>query len=112
MGATMDATGNLEELREQFRKYRRRALYGATREAWDHAVTTLALRRAKKIGLVEPSAEIWVASARDAVVECDYCGGSGRYYRGAVVNGKPTHGGDCYRCEGKGQQNQEDFMRN
>jgi hypothetical protein len=109
---TMDKTDNLEELRRQYAKLRRNALYGATREAWNHAVTTLALRRAKKAGLVEPTAEIWVASARDAVVECEYCGGSGRYSWGPVTNGKPAHTGDCYRCTGKGVQDQEDFTRN
>ena len=35
--------------------------------------------------------------------KCWRCGGTGRYAWGAIVNGKPTHEGDCYRCVGGGQ---------
>ena len=34
------------------------------------------------------------------------------YVWGAIVNGKPTKKGVCFACEGKGRQNQGDFIRN
>ena len=45
-------------------------------------------------------------------VDCDRCGGTGRYRWGAIVNGKATHEGPCYRCEGKGKQTVADQKRN
>jgi hypothetical protein len=45
---------------------------------------------------------------------CWKCGGSGLYYfGGAVVNGVyQGNTGPCFGCEGKGQQNNEDRLRN
>jgi hypothetical protein len=110
--ATMDETDNLEELREQYRKLRRNAKYGADMEVWDAAVADLAVRRARKAGLMEPTPEMWIAAAEDVTVECEQCHGSGMFYWGAVVNGKPTHGGPCFRCAGAGRQGPADFARN
>ena len=43
---------------------------------------------------------------------CEKCGGTGRYGWGAVVNGKPSHSGECFACEGKGHQTDADRRRN
>lgn len=34
---------------------------------------------------------------------CWRCGGTGIYVWGAIVNGKPTHSGPCYACQGGGE---------
>lgn len=46
--------------------------------------------------------------------ECDGCNGSGIYYgAGSVVNGHFVgFKGTCYRCQGKGWQNEKDIKRN
>jgi len=31
---------------------------------------------------------------------------------GAIVNGQPTHSGTCFRCGGKGWQDESDKRRN
>lgn len=44
---------------------------------------------------------------------CENCYGSGVYRWGACINGKPpVHSGPCFRCEGKGYQNDADRRRN
>jgi len=44
--------------------------------------------------------------------KCDRCNGTGTAIWGAIVNGKPTHSGTCYRCQGKGLQTEADKRRN
>lgn len=43
---------------------------------------------------------------------CWRCRGTGIYQWGAVVNGKCTHSGACYQCQGKGWQSDDDKRRN
>ena len=43
---------------------------------------------------------------------CDRCSWTGTYRWGATVNGKIAHEAECYQCQGKGYQDQEDQKRN
>jgi len=65
-----------------------------------------------------PDAEVWRPLSTFNVdvagtVECWKCGGSGLYYfGGAVVNGVYIgKTGDCFACEGKGEQTDADRLR-
>lgn len=44
--------------------------------------------------------------------KCSNCGGSGIYRWGACVNGVMSKSGPCFRCEGKGYQDEADRRRN
>lgn len=96
-------------MREIFEELRRNALYGASELEWLAEVVALLpkLEKGKR-----HTAEQMVEAARKATVRCHDCRGTGVYCWGAVVNGKPTHTGPCFRCCGKGRQGQEDFKRN
>lgn len=56
----------------------------------------------------------WTLRVRRTPVEakCDRCSGRGEYWWGAMVNGKPSHTGVCFHCEGKGWQSEQDRVRN
>ena len=97
------------QLRAEYRKYQKIAYGWVSKNAWDAAVRALAVKLANG-GKITPA--IWVQAARDATVTCDRCHGTGEYVWGAIVNGKPTKKGVCFACEGKGRQNQGDFIRN
>jgi len=43
---------------------------------------------------------------------CEKCRGTGTYGWGAVVNGKISHSGPCFRCNGTGRETARDFRRN
>lgn len=98
------------ELRAEYTTLRRNAGWVATRaEFLDACKRGL---RARKIAPKDATPGDWVKVARSATFECDRCGGSGLYHWGACVNGKMSHSGDCYRCQGKGVQDQDDMRRN
>lgn len=97
------------QLQAELAFLRRNALYSCTAAEWLKAVEGLAARRTKGR---KPTFEEFVQAAKDATVTCEACNGSGTYYWGACVNGKMTHSGPCFRCNGKGQQGQADFRRN
>ena len=44
--------------------------------------------------------------------KCCKCNGTGIYYWGAVVNGKPSNSGTCFSCRGTGKQTREQIARN
>jgi hypothetical protein len=44
--------------------------------------------------------------------QCAKCRGTGTYCWGAVVNGKPTHSGMCFSCQGTGKQSSKQIRRN
>lgn len=111
MATATEETG-IEGLRREYARLRRNAKWGADMAEWDEAVATLAVRMARKAGRMEPTPEEWVRAAERVTVECIQCHGSGMFSWGAVVNGKVTHSGPCYRCEGHGRQGQDDFVRN
>lgn len=43
---------------------------------------------------------------------CRKCHGTGIYYFGAVINGKPTRSGECFSCRGTGNQDRTQILRN
>lgn len=100
---------SIKKLREEYARLQRNAYGWVNKELWNTAVKELAQKLAKG-GEITP--EIWVEAAKKATVKCDRCGGTGRYQWGACVNGKMSHSGPCFACEGKGRQNQSDFARN
>jgi len=56
--------------------------------------------------------ENWVKGAQEVPIPCRRCAGTGRFITG-TTNGQPTGpGGICYRCGGKGWQNDADARRN
>lgn len=56
--------------------------------------------------------EQWVAVAKTVKVPCRRCCATGRFIT-MTENGIPKGpGGDCYRCAGKGWQNDADARRN
>lgn len=97
------------ELRYEFTILRRNALYSATEAEWKDAVATIAYRLSDG---EYPEAIEWVQAARRARTECPKCHGTGEYHRGGTHNGIPKFSGCCNRCEGKGEQNQDDYRRN
>ena len=62
---------------------------------------------------MEVSAAVRLANPDAEVMTfCGRCAGTGRFVT-MVLNGKPTGlGGECFRCEGKGWQTEEDEKRN
>lgn len=100
---------NLEKLRAEFAKLLRNAFYEVDKKVWLAAVKELAEKRAKGKPV---TAQQWVDAAKDAVVKCGRCSGTGLYQWGASVNGVMQKSGPCYRCQGTGKQGQEDFKRN
>jgi hypothetical protein len=93
-----------EEFRAEFKALRRNALHCTSKAEWMEAVTALLPD--------DPTPQDWVWAAEIAITKCDRCSGTGRYSWGASVNGKMTHSGPCFRCEGKGHHNQDDYKRN
>jgi len=54
----------------------------------------------------------WVKAARAVRFPCGRCAGTGRFITGSL-NGQPTGpGGDCFRCNGTGAQDDHDVRRN
>jgi DnaJ-class molecular chaperone len=43
--------------------------------------------------------------------KCAKCHGTGEVHWGAVVNGQPTHSGECFQCRGKGYTKDSDQAR-
>lgn len=71
-----------------------------------------ALALLTKAGVTEPTPKQWVQAAKRVSFPCPRCGGTGQFVT-MVVNGVPTGpGGHCFRCEGKGRQNDADRRRN
>lgn len=44
--------------------------------------------------------------------QCEKCRGTGFYRWGAIVNGKASHEGPCYSCQGTGKQTKRQIKRN
>lgn len=94
----------IEELRDEFRRMRRNAASQVNIDEW--------LASVRGMVPTNPTPADWVYAAQYATIRCERCDGSGHYSWGASINGKMSHGGPCYRCEGKGCQGQDDFRRN
>ena len=92
---------DVEELRAVYAFYLRAAEYGAGK-----------VETVRQLEMAGPTTPLeWIKAIKAITVKCDRCT-NGTYYWGAVVNGRPTHSGECFRCEGKGYQNMSDFRRN
>jgi hypothetical protein len=64
------------------------------------------------IGERKPTPEAYVAAAKCVRFACKRCAGTGRFIT-YVENGIPKGpGGECFRCDGKGEQTLKDARRN
>lgn len=101
---------NLDELRAEYRAIRSRAEVGNAE--FDAGAAEIAKPRLVDGLNEEGTARVWVWAARRVTFTCRRCMGSGQFTTG-TLNGRPTGpGGDCYRCGGKGVQNDADHRRN
>ena len=65
-----------------------------------------------KAGVTEPTPEQWLQAARCVSFPCRRCGGTGQFVTMIVNRVLTGPGGICFRCNGKGQQNDADRRRN
>lgn len=93
------------ELRAEFAKLRKAALYIASEAEWMEAVKALLPKDGN------PTPEQWVEAARKARTKCHTCR-NGRYSWGTCNNGVMSNFGPCFRCNGTGFQGHEDYKRN
>ena len=97
---------NTNSLRTEYVKIRARS------HAEDPCGFNALCRKALGANADSATPEQWVAAAKLVKVPCRRCAGTGRYVT-MVENGIPKGpGGDCYRCAGKGWQNDADACRN
>lgn len=76
-------------------------------EIFDEAVVTYLAKRN-----LPSTPRNCVRAAADVSFKCGRCAGTGQFVT-MVLNGRPTGpGGICFRCEGKGEQNDSDCRRN
>lgn len=101
----------LNKLRSEFADLMQNAIHSFRKDEWLNEVKRIAF---KKSGGDEPTPEQWVEAAREAKLQCNACRGDGIYYgAGCIENGFfRGYTGDCFRCNGKGKQDQNDFKRN
>ena len=91
----------VDQLRQLYGSYRKALLYLVSRVELDAHQS-----RVKPVSPVE-----WIESIKTCRDECSRCRGTGIYSWGACVNGKMTHSGHCYRCDGKGWVGLDDARR-
>lgn len=102
---------------EAYNKERDRRAYLAIRgrsHCEDRAMFDSLVKQAlaKMIGKKSPTSADAVMCARFVKIPCGRCAGSGQFVTG-MLNGQPVGpGGICYRCDGKGWQNDADARRN
>lgn len=100
------ASGSLSEARREYARIRGLFVEGSDADfrAFDAAVKA-------RVG-EGATPEQFIAAAKAMRVRCRRCAGTGRYVT-MVVNNRPTGpGGECFRCEGKGEQDEADARRN
>jgi len=104
--------GTMSKTTEQFR-----AEYAAIR-ARSEAPTASDFDRAVRLYFTDnnlpenPPPALWVKVAAVVRFRCGRCAGTGAFIT-YVENGQPRGpGGICFRCEGKGMQDDGDVMRN
>jgi hypothetical protein len=93
-----------EELRKEFELLRRQGSYDVGLAEWNGELANLLP--------TNPVPQDYVDAARKVTCRCPNCSSTGRFQWGASVNGRMTHSGPCFRCNGKGRQNAEDGKRN
>ena len=96
---------------QEYRRVRGRAL--GERFDGDAAAFNEAVRAYLEAhGTDEPEPLDWVHAATVMPCTCRRCAGTGQFVTG-MLNGTPTGpGGPCFRCMGKGYQNDYDSHRN
>ena len=92
-----------DQLRRRFEMLRRCAMHETSAENWMEEVRKQ-LPQSRK-----PTPSDWVEAAAKATVRCWRCSGTGTYRWGGGIAGLMLYAGPCYRCVGKGRQNQADF---
>lgn len=97
----------VDELRSEYKFIRQRSEADGP-EAFDAAVKKLLAD--KKIE--NPSPAQYVKAARLVRFKCGRCGGTGRFITGSLNGQLVGPGGHCYRCAGKGTQDDADVRRN
>lgn len=98
---------DIETAREEYKKIRSRS-QAEDSKVFDSAVSALIAKR----NITKPTADDYLAAARAVTFKCRRCAGTGRFIT-MVENGQPKGpGGACYRCGGKGFQNDDDARRN
>ena len=95
----------IHDLRQEYAKVRARS-HALTQGEFNEAVRRLVADEYRATRApVTP--ERWVALAKSARFDCRACNGTGQFLR----DGEPD-GGECYRCGGRGAQNDADALRN
>lgn len=106
MDAATTATSNVNALRAEFKRMARRS------HVENHQEFIAAVRVSLGAKAETATPEQWVSAARALRVPCRRCAGTGDFIT-MVENGIPKGpGGVCYRCAGKGWQNDADAARN
>lgn len=96
-----------DELRAYYKRIRARS-EARTPSAFDAGVKALLAKH----GIEAPTPLQFVKAARAARFGCRRCAGTGAFIT-YVENGVPRGpGGECYRCAGRGTQNDHDVKRN
>ena len=99
------------ELRAEYRTIRNKLLMWFDKDTVDAAVRSKAAQLCANRGKRAVSPEMWVEAIKLVRLPCDHCSGDGVYRWGACVNGKMTHSGPCFRCQGKGKMDADDCVR-
>lgn len=98
------------ELKIDYKTLRRNACHTSTIDEWESEVGRLAHQFADGD---DPYPIEWVDAARIATTLCQTCDGTGfRFASHNKGNDDVISSGKCFRCGGKGRQNQEDYRRN
>ena len=101
----------LDKLREYYRKIRSRS-EAYTKKQFDDAVRLYLVEHCVPLLGENDIAKAYVMAAREVMFMCRRCAGTGSFIT-MVENGQPKGpGGICFRCAGKGLQNDHDVRRN
>lgn len=102
----------IEEMREEFKKIRERAHYEHSFTDKEYLEKCSNYLKQKGIIPEVASPEQWLKAAENIEFGCGRCARTGRFIT-YVENGVPKGpGGECFRCGGKGYQNDSDHRRN
>ena len=107
---TLPENPTREEAIALYRKIRSRS-EARTPVIFDQAVKA-EIERRLPLGDKEPNLWGWLDAASKVTFTCRRCAGTGAFITG-TMNGQPTGpGGICFRCQGRGVQNDDDARRN
>lgn len=104
-----------EECRAYYRRIRGRS-EARSASIFDLAVATklhtIVVSARSQTAPTTPTPQQWCQMAREVRFKCGRCGGTGQFItmmENGVLKGP---GGECFRCKGKGTQNDHDVRRN